>query len=181
MLNLPVKNIEFKARCWDQQEIRGRLAEEGVALERRMRQVDTYFKVAEGRLKLREIDPGTNRAADGGGEAQLVQYFRPDESAARQSDYIVVPVEQPEALKQALTRAMGVSVVVDKVRELYLWDHTRVHLDAVKGLGTFVELETVIRGQSAENARAECERIRKTLGIDTDDILSVSYADLVRA
>lgn len=181
MLNLPVKNIEFKARCWDQQEIRGRLAEKGVALDRRMRQVDTYFKVAEGRLKLREIDPGTNRAADGGGEAQLVQYFRPDESAARQSDYIVVPVEQPEALKQALTRALGVSVVVDKVRELYLWEHTRVHLDAVKGLGTFVELETVIREQSVEAARGECERIQNALEIKADDMLSVSYADLLRS
>ena len=172
MLFLPVKNIEFKARCWDLQDIRGRLAKKGVALERRMRQVDTYFNVAEGRLKLREID---------GGESQLVQYFRPDESAARQSDYMVVPVEQPEALKQALTRALGVSVVVEKVRELYLLEHTRVHLDAVKGLGTFVELETVIREQSVEAARGECKRIQKELEINADDLLSGSYADLLRS
>jgi predicted adenylyl cyclase CyaB len=172
MLNLHVKNIEFKARCWDLQEIRGRLAEEGIALDRRMRQVDTYFNVSEGRLKLREIDLG---------ESQLVQYFRPDESAARQSDYIVVPVERPEELKQALTRALGVSVVVEKVRELYLWEHTRVHLDAVKGLGTFLELETVIREQTVESARGECQRIQKALKINPDDLLSGSYADLLRS
>jgi adenylate cyclase class 2 len=170
MLNLVVNNIEFKARCWDLQAIRDRLAQRGVGLERRMRQVDTYFKVPSGRLKLREIQ---------GGEAQLVQYFRADESAARQSDYVVVPVERPEELKGALGRALGVRVVVDKVRELYLWEHTRVHLDAVKGLGTFLELETVIRGQSVEEARGECERIQKALGIDAENILSGSYADLL--
>jgi adenylate cyclase class 2 len=170
MLNLPVKNIEFKARCWDLQALRDRLKKAGVVLSRRMRQVDTYFHAPSGRLKLREID---------GGESQLVQYFRPDESAARQSDYVVVPISQPEALKQALTRALGVSVVVDKVRELFLWDHTRVHLDAVKGLGTFVELETVIEKQTVEAARTECERIRTALQINADDLLSVSYADLL--
>jgi predicted adenylyl cyclase CyaB len=165
-----VKNIEFKARCWDLQAIRDRLAQQGVGLERRMRQVDTYFNVAEGRLKLREIE---------GGEAQLVQYFRADQSAARQSDYVVVLVERPGELKQALGRALGVRVVVEKVRELYLWEHTRVHLDAVKGLGTFLELETVIRGQSFEDARGECERIRGALDIKSEDLLSVSYADLL--
>lgn len=170
MLNLPVKNIEFKARCWDLQALRDRLKKAGVAPSRRMRQVDTYFRVPGGRLKLREIEAG---------ESQLVQYFRPDENAARQSDYIVVPVDRPEPLKQALTRALGVSVVVDKVRELFLWEHTRVHLDAVKGLGTFVELETVIEKQTAEAARAECERIQKALQISADDLLSVSYADLL--
>ena len=84
-------------------------------------------------------------------------------------------------IEQALTRALGVSVVVDKVRELYLWEHTRVHLDAVKGLGTFVELETVIREQSVEVARGECESIQKALEINADDLLSVSYADLLRS
>ena len=113
MLNLPVKNIEFKARCPDLQAVRDRLRKLGVSLDRRMRQVDTYFNVPTGRLKLREIDPGTNRAADGDVEAQLVQYDRPDEQAARACEYIVVAVKDAGGLKQALTLALGVRVVVD--------------------------------------------------------------------
>jgi predicted adenylyl cyclase CyaB len=172
MLNLPVKNIEFKARCADLQAVRERLEELGVPLDRRMRQVDTYFEVSSGRLKLREI---------GDGEAQLVQYHRPDESAVRACEYTVVPVKDAAGLKRALSLALGVRVVVDKVRELYLWDHTRVHLDTVEELGTFLELETVVTDQTLENARAECERIKDALMIRDEDILSGSYADLMQS
>lgn len=167
-----MKNIEFKAYCPDLQAVRERLEEMGVPLDRRMRQVDTYFEVLSGRLKLREID---------GGEAQLVQYDRPDESAVRACEYTVVPVKDAAGLKQALGLALGVRVVVDKVRELYLWDHTRVHLDTVEGLGTFLELETVVTDQTLEDARAECERMKETLVIRDEDILSGSYADLMQA
>jgi len=169
---LPVKNIEFKARCPDLQAVRERLKELGVPLARHMRQLDTYFKVASGRLKLREI---------GDDEAQLVQYDRPDESVARACEYTVVPVKDAAGLKRALSLALGVRVVVDKVRELYLWDHTRVHLDTVEELGTFLELETVVTEQTLEDARAECERIRDSLMIKAEDILSVSYADLIQS
>jgi adenylate cyclase class 2 len=165
-----VKNIEFKARCEDLRAVRDRLEELGVPLARRMRQVDTYFKVSSGRLKLREIDND---------EAQLVQYDRPDESAARACEYTVVPVKDAAGLKKALSLALGVRVVVDKVRELYLWDHTRVHLDTVEELGTFIELETVVADQTLEDAREECERIKAALMIKDADVLSGSYADLL--
>ena len=163
-----MKNIEFKARCADLQAVRNSLKELGVPLARRVRQVDTYFKVPSGRLKLREIDSG---------EAQLVQYDRPDESAARACEYTVVPVKDAAGLKQALSLALGVRVVVDKVRELYLWDHTRVHLDTVEDLGTFLELETVVTDQTLEDARSECQRIKEALMIRAEDILPGSYAD----
>jgi len=60
---LPVKNVEFKARCPDLQAVRERLEGLGVPLDRRMRQVDTYFNVSSGRLKLREIDSGEAHTA----------------------------------------------------------------------------------------------------------------------
>jgi len=37
---------------------------------------------------------------------------------------------------------------VSKRREIYLWHNVRIHLDAVTGLGSFVEFEAVL-GRSA--------------------------------
>jgi predicted adenylyl cyclase CyaB len=162
-------NFEIKARCADPAAVRRLLAALGVAMAQRMRQVDTYFHVPRGRLKLREIE---------GREAQLIQYERPDRTAAHASDYVVAPVAEPEGLKQALTRALGVRGVVEKTRELYLWEHTRVHLDEVTGLGSFLELETVITDQSREEAERECREAQAALGIGPEELIAGSYADL---
>jgi predicted adenylyl cyclase CyaB len=163
-------NIEIKARCADPVAVRRRLADRGVTMTQRMRQVDTYFQAPRGRLKLREID---------GQEAQLIQYDRPDQTAAHASEYVVAPLVEPGLVRQALTRALGVRRVVEKTRELYLWEHTRVHLDEVAGLGGFLELETVITDQSREEAERECREVQKALGIRPVELVAGSYVDLL--
>lgn len=163
-------NIEIKARCPDPDGVRERLARAGVPLAARMHQTDTYFQVPHGRLKLREID---------GRQAQLIQYERADATAAHASDYVIAPVGEPTSLKEALTRALGVRVVVDKTRELYLWGHTRIHLDEVAGLGSFLELETVVTTQTVEEAERECREVQAALGVREEELVSGSYADLL--
>ena len=72
------RNIELKARLTDPDAARAtarRLATESLGV---LHQIDTYFRVAHGRLKLRE----TSNAA-----AELVQYRRPNDAAAKTSDY----------------------------------------------------------------------------------------------
>ena len=135
-------------------------------------QRDTYFHVPRGRLKLREIE---------GAAAELIQYARPDEPAARASDYVIAPVPHPAPLREALARALGVRAVVAKRRALYLWRHTRIHLDDVESLGAFLELETVITDQSEADARAEIAEAAAALAIHDEDRLAVSYVDLVEA
>lgn len=165
-----MQNVEFKARCASLDSLRKILDDRGVALEKCMHQVDTYFQVPQGRLKLRQID---------GQRTELIHYQRANKAEARLSDYVRVEIGDPSATSQALTRALGVCCVVDKTRELYLWEQTRVHLDRVVGLGEFLELETVVTVQSEAEARAECERIRSTLGVELEDLLDKSYADMV--
>jgi len=128
--------------------------------------------VPHGRLKLREIDGAT---------AELIQYARPDEPTARASDYVLALVTDPDRLRDALARALGVRAVVAKRRALYLWRHTRIHLDDVDGLGAFLELETVITDQSEAEARAEIAEAAAALGIRDEDRLAGSYVDLVEA
>jgi predicted adenylyl cyclase CyaB len=164
-----MQNIEIKARCADPDAVRRRLTRLGIPLARRMRQVDTYFLVPHGRLKLREID---------GGEAQLIQYHRPDATDPRASDYVIAPVQDPAALTEALARALGVRAVVDKQRELYLWRHTRIHLDEVAGLGSFLELETVVTDQTQGEAEQECQEVQAALEIQGEDLIGSSYVDL---
>jgi predicted adenylyl cyclase CyaB len=166
-----MKNIEIKARA-DLSATRERLAERGLRLAATLLQVDTYFEVPRGRLKLREIE---------GEEAQLIQYHRPDEAEPHASDYVIAPAADAPALKEALARALGVRTVVEKRRELYLWGNTRVHLDAVAALGSFIELETVVTDQTEGEARRECQAVQAALGIREEDLTAGSYADLIAA
>jgi predicted adenylyl cyclase CyaB len=165
-----MKNIEIKARCPDLNALRQRLAERGIPRVEQMRQVDTYFAVSHGRLKLREV---------AGTQAQLIQYDRPDAPAAHPSDYVIAPVAEPRSLKDALARALGLRTVVEKRRELYLWGRTRIHLDEVTGLGSFLELETVIADQTQEAAEQECREVQAALEIREEELVSGSYADLL--
>ena len=43
--------------------------------------------------------------------------------------------------------------MVEKTRRLFIWRHTRIHLDEVKGLGVFLELETVAKEIDLDAAR----------------------------
>jgi adenylate cyclase class IV len=145
-----------------------------------MRHVDTYFRVVHGRLKLREIeDLDRTRSA----AAELIGYVRPDASTSRWSSYSVTEIGagETESLRTSLDGTLGILVRVAKRRDVAIWDATRVHLDVVDGLGAFVELETVIDGQSDIDAVAEHNRIIAALGLDRWEPISGSYSDLLLA
>jgi predicted adenylyl cyclase CyaB len=164
------RNMELKVRLADLAAAR-RVAE-SLATSRLglLRQIDTYFTCATGRLKLREID---------GHAAELIWYARPDEAAPKGSDYLIVPVADPGALKAALAGALGVRAVVDKRREVYLVDNVRIHLDDVAGLGSFLEFEAVLDpGVSDSQGREQLARLSAAFGLKAGDLLAGSYGDL---
>jgi predicted adenylyl cyclase CyaB len=165
-------NLEIKARCADLGAARARalaLAARSVGVDR---QVDTYFRTAAGRLKLRE-----SRLSGG----ELVPYLRPDRPGPRRSDYRVIPVEDAASLKRLLSEILGVHRVVEKEREILLLGTVRIHLDRVSGLGTFLELEAVFDG-SPEGEAAERRRLAglmRELGIREPDLIEGSYEAMV--
>ena len=165
-------NLELKARCADLDAARERartVATEWVGVDE---QVDTYFITRSGRLKLRE----SSRSG-----AQLIPYLRPDEPAAKRSDYQVIPVEDGPGLVRQLSAMLGVHRVVRKRREIALYENVRIHLDHVDGLGTFIELEAVWDG--AQSGLAEQQRklafLRERLGVRDEDLLAGSYETLL--
>ena len=124
-----------------------------------------------GRLKLREEDPGG---------ATLIQYDRVDADEARESRYRLIPVDDPATLKAALEASLGVLAVVEKERHLLLWQNVRIHLDVVKDLGNFVELEGVATADSDLAHELESvTRLTEALEIPPERILRNSYSDQV--
>jgi predicted adenylyl cyclase CyaB len=135
-------------------------------------QGDTYFRVPRGRLKLRRIR--------GSPHSTLIYYDRPDRPESRYSEYHLALVDDAEEVETLLGAALGTLVKVDKIRHLFLYGATRIHLDRVENLGCFVELETVMQYQTEEEARAEHELVKQTLGLDERETVAFSYGDLLR-
>jgi predicted adenylyl cyclase CyaB len=175
MTDRPSRNLELKARYPNHASAETVLAKLGATREWSLRQVDTYFVVPRGRLKLRE--------QEGRSEAQLIAYDRPNEIAVRASDYQLVPVPDPAALKSALTRTLGVRVVVAKRRTLWMWHNVRIHLDEVESLGTFLEFEAVLASPDEPDAasRERLDQLIELLQIRDEDRIAASYSDLLES
>ena len=165
-------NFELKARCADLALARERALAIATLWLGVDRQVDTYFRVAAGRFKLRESSLSG---------AQLVPYLRPDAPQARRSDYVVIPVPDPERTKALLAALLGVRRVVRKQREIALFENVRIHLDRVEGLGDFLELEAVWDGDDAGEAeqRRKVAFLRERLAIRDSDLVAASYEGLL--
>lgn len=133
-------------------------------------QQDTFFTAPSARLKLRDF---------GDGRGELISYRRPDVIEARGSDYFVCAVPDPARMYATLAFALPTTGVVRKRRHLFLHRHTRIHLDDVEGLGTFVELETVMTDQSEADGHAELREVAAALGLREADAVPRPYVELL--
>jgi predicted adenylyl cyclase CyaB len=164
------RNIELKCRCADLALVRQRAHALGARDAGVLEQDDIFFDAPLGRLKLRDF---------GDGRAELISYRRPDTPEARGSDFFTYPVADPAALRATLAHALRTGGVVRKRRHLFLYRQTRIHLDEVEGLGQFVELETVMSGQSEGEAEAELRHVAAALSLKAEDAIAQPYVELV--
>ena len=172
-MSSPRRNVELKATDPDPERSLAVCRDLGAEDRGILVQRDTYFRVGDGRLKLREETPGG---------AALIQYHRSDRPEARESRYRIAPVEDGAALRETLDAALGTLVVVDKQRRLLLWEGVRIHLDTVEGLGSFLELEGVAPEDSDLSAEHDrVAQLSEALGLDESRILADSYSDRVLA
>ena len=164
-------NIEIKAKSENQDDIREILKSRNAEFKGVDHQIDTYFKVNLGRLKLRE---GTI-------ENFLIHYQRENKEGPKQSDIILFKSDPKSSLKEILTKALGVLVVIDKKREIYFIDNVKFHIDIVEDLGTFVEIEAIDDDGSIgkDKLLEQCQSFLDLFKISQEDMISVSYSDLL--
>ncbi len=164
-------NIEIKAKSTNQNKIRSILKSKNADFKGVDHQVDTYFNVGSGRLKLRE----------GNIENYLIHYERENKEGPKQSDIILYKSNPKSSLKNILVKSLGILVIIDKKREIYFIDNVKFHIDEVKDLGTFVELEAIdMTGKiGREKLSEQCNYYLDLLEIKKDDLVDCSYSDLL--
>ena len=140
MINLTSKSlnvqrviVELKAKVNDLEKIRNKLITSRAEYLGTFHQIDTYYNVPKGRLKLRELENDV--------DAELIYYERENVAEPKKSSVFILAIPQSKAFKQILERIANIRVVVEKVREIFIYEGVQIHLDKVKGLGSFIELE----------------------------------------
>lgn len=164
-------NIEIKVSLKDVD--RFRMAIERIVADqpRTIHQEDIFFNCESGRLKLRIFPDNTG---------ELIWYRRPDGRGPKKSDYYIYPTTNPTLLRKTLSAALGETVTVRKTRHVYHIGQTRIHLDEVEGLGTFMELEVVLHPhQSEEEGRQIADDLMRRLSVGRSDLVACAYADLL--
>lgn len=108
----------------------------------------------------------------------LVQYTRPDVSGPKLSEFDVLDVADPDKLDRMLSNSLGVIGEVKKSRYLFFHEQTRIHLDKVDGLGSFLEFEVCLRPeQSIEDGTQIANDLMKQFEITEENLMTGAYMD----
>lgn len=168
-----MKLIEMKARCSNPSKIRHLLLQQpNIQFIGVDSQVDTYFKIPSGRLKLRE----------GNIENSLIYYDRENKKDAKKSDVTLYKSTEIASLKAVLVAALPILIVVEKKREIYFIDHIKFHIDTLTSLGSFLEIEVIDANDAMDisEMRQQCERYMKLLDIQKEDLMEHSYSEMLQ-
>lgn len=168
---MKLRNYEFKARAQNLNKLEQKLLELNPVFRGEDHQIDTYFNVKTGRLKMRE----------GNIENALIYYERPDTADAKQSDIILYRHLPDSSLKDILTKVNGIKVIVDKRRRIYFIGNIKFHFDAVIELGTFIEVEAIDETalMDMEKLKEQCKYYFSYFGLNDSDYINKSYSDLI--
>lgn len=168
---MPFLNIEFKAKTNRLHAAEEKLRSLNPLFIGTDKQVDTYFNVNEGRLKLRE----------GNIENSLIHYSRADYAGAKQSNVLLYKHHPDKILKEILEKTLGIKVVVNKQRKIYFIENVKFHFDEVEGLGTFLEVEAIDKEGTigTKKLSQQCDHYAEFLGVKPEDYLSKSYSDML--
>jgi adenylate cyclase class IV len=162
-------NVEFKAELRDPELARAALRALRAAYILSFGQVDTYYRVASGRLKRRETE---------GEPAEYIFYERADRTAPKLSKFTIY--SESQARERFGEAALPVWLVVRKRRELWMLGSVRVHLDEVEGLGAFIEFEALVStDQTIAKGHERIGELRRAMGPALGESIACGYSDLI--
>lgn len=168
-----MKLIEIKARCSNPSKVRQLLIQQpnlqfiGVDA-----QIDTYFKIPSGRLKLRE----------GNIENSLIYYDRENKKDAKKSEVTLYKPTEVASLKAVLVAALPTLIVVEKKREIYFIDYIKFHIDTLTDLGSFLEIEVIDANDTMNinKMKEQCQFYMDLLNVQKEDLMTHSYSDMLQ-
>jgi predicted adenylyl cyclase CyaB len=165
------RNVEIKARLRKPDWQHARAVELADSGPTHLQQEDVFFHSPRGRLKLRFLSDD---------DGQLIFYERPNQPGPKLSTYDVVSSTEPRRLQEVLAAAYGIRSIVRKSPTVYLVGRTRIHLDEVESLGSFLELEVVLAQNEAPQAGLEvAHELLEQLQIEQADLIAQAYVDLL--
>jgi adenylate cyclase class 2 len=164
------KNYEIKCRLSSDnfKNIKSLLSKNGSYEYSIEKQTDIYYKVKSGRLKLRIINDKTSN---------LIFYNRADSKVERVSNYLISSSENFKELEIILSKQFDILIRVVKKREIFIKDNVRIHIDAVKDLGKFLEIEVIY--DNLAKAKIQMTNLIDNLNLNKKDFIKVSYSDLL--
>lgn len=168
---MKLENIEIKAKYPNLKKARDKLRELNAVFKGVDHQKDTYFNVDHGRLKLRE----------GNIENFLIYYKRENKKTPKKSKILLFKTHPDSGLKEILCESLGFLVVVDKIREIFFIDNVKFHVDKVKNLGNFFEIEVINKDSKSGKKRLleKCKYYMDYFEVSNEDLVSISYSDLM--
>src|ERR1700722_11055204 len=165
-----MKNLEAKFPLANHAEAEARASAIGYTLRAILHQRDTFFRVANGKLKLSEENGG----------AVLIYYHRGESGPLMLSNYEIVKVADPLRTLRMLATATDSIATAYKVRTLMMRDNVRLHLYKVARLGAYGEIEAVIAdGDDPERNRRAVNEILAALAVEKTDLIDVSYFEML--
>lgn len=166
-----IRNVEFKARTEDPDTCENKLRTLQPVFIGTDIQLDTYFNVSKGRLKLRE----------GNIENALINYDRENISGLKEAAVTLFRCLPDPALKQILIHQLGIKAIVNKQRRIYFIDNIKFHFDRVENLGNFVEVEATDSSGTftTEELKAQCDYYFSFFELDKSALLDRSYSDMI--
>ena len=163
---MPV-NLELKIKIDSFDPLIKKLKSINAKQDSTLLQKDIYYKIPDGLLKLR-IENGTKT---------LIFYNRDEVSENRWSDFNLLKIDDDNT-EEFLSKLFVVEEVVEKERKLFWFNNTRIHLDEVKELGNFLELETLVLDGKTD-AEKRFDEIVRLLNLDLSKQIKKSYKNLI--
>ena len=171
---MTITNIEIKARASEEQQntIKWILEQKKAKYIGTDNQTDTYFKVETGRFKLRK----------GNLENYFIYYEREDKKEAKQSNVILFENQgRAGELEKIIKKTHEILIEVGKKREIYFIENVKIHIDYVKSLGRFIEIEATSQDDfiPIEKLREQCNYYKELFGIENKNLIKNSYSDML--
>ena len=166
------RNIEIKAALSDIALIYERLRQTAAHGPEVLMQKDIFYRMPFGRLKLRQINLLNS---------EIIYYFRKNDEGPKLSKYYRFKLKKPKLAHFYLSFLFGLQGVVEKKREVFFIERTRIHIDNVLSLGYFIELEVVL---SPSESTLHGEKIANDLlsffDIQEHFLIDKSYLEMLK-